>query len=90
VSPALLTYAEIQLQLTNVIREVSADAMPPSNSGYALLTACEKAILRKWQALGAPRTSAVLVRSLPACSNRAFDSSEPMNDEAIDTEGNPM
>lgn len=75
--PYLGTAGDIQRNFAKVQQEVSANAMPPSDSGYRPLSACQKDILAKWAANGFPVSSTVRVLDLPSCA--AANSGPPVN-----------
>ena len=66
-SPSLVGQGAVQQNINAVFGKVSAGLMPPADQGYARLSACQVAALKKWMDLGTPATSTVLVSTLPEC-----------------------
>ena len=75
--PYLGTTADIERNITKVQKEVTSNAMPPSDSGYTPLSNCQKDISAKWIADGFPINSSVKVLDLPSCA--ADNSTPPAN-----------
>jgi hypothetical protein len=82
--PDLSTGEAIKAHLPQVLTMVNSDQMPPPSSGFAPLTACQKAILNSWAQAGTPDDSTVLVSSLPECASATPTSFSDLGDTAID------
>jgi hypothetical protein len=59
---------EIQNNLDLIHDETSSASMPPAELGYKALDACNQAVLDQWLSMGAPETTTLQVKSIPACS----------------------
>jgi len=70
-SPNLSTLADLQKNQSKVLHETDTDSMPPKKKGYAALTTCQKALLKKWADLGAPETSNSTVADVAECKTVA-------------------
>ncbi len=66
-SPDLRTAQAVKNNSSLIQFQVNNNRMPPANSGFPLLDACQKEILNTWVAFGKPDTSTVEVRSLANC-----------------------
>ncbi|MCB9073255.1 MAG: hypothetical protein H6623_06505 [Bdellovibrionaceae bacterium] len=66
-SPALSSKDLVIEHYDDVLNEVISKSMPPKSKGYVPLSACQIAILKKWQELKFPETSTVTIGSLPEC-----------------------
>ncbi len=54
----------------DVLSEIESKSMPPSEEGFAPLTNCEVALLKKWFDLGAPENSDVAFTSVEECAKK--------------------
>jgi cytochrome c553 len=68
-NPNLSSLDLVKINISKVVTEVESNAMPPTTAGYAPLTNCQKAILRRWWEMGMPEVSDERVSSLAACAN---------------------
>ncbi len=66
-NPNLSTIDAITSQIDKIKSQVMSNQMPPSSSGYAALTDCQKDILNEWIRLGMPSTSSSKVTDLNSC-----------------------
>lgn len=66
-APTLATLAQVTAHMTKVWSTVSTGSMPPARAGYAPLSKCQSALLKKWMDLGMPQDSTVLVGSIADC-----------------------
>ena len=67
--PDLGSLTEIQNNLDLIHDETSSASMPPAELGYKALDACNQAVLDQWLSMGAPETTTLQVKSIPACSH---------------------
>ncbi|MFZ3229418.1 MAG: hypothetical protein WA160_04380 [Pseudobdellovibrio sp.] len=70
-APDISTAAGAKNFIARILARVDVDTMPPSNGGYRMLDACQKALLHKWSDLGSPVTSTTTIASVPECKNSA-------------------
>lgn len=80
-SPDLRTAQAVKNNSSLIQFWVNNNQMPPANSGFPLLTACQKDILNRWVQLGLPDTSTVKVSSLPNCPNGLIELDEEFFEE---------
>lgn len=68
--PFLNTVADWRENQDNVLSEIESKSMPPTDEGFAPLTDCEIALLKRWFDLGAPENSDVAFTSVEECTKK--------------------
>jgi hypothetical protein len=71
--PDLRTAQAVKNNATDIQFHVNNNLMPPPNSGFPLLDACQRELLNKWIELGTPDVSTVKVTTLTNCPNGLID-----------------
>ncbi len=72
-APDLRTAQAVKNNSTQIQFQVNNNRMPPPNSGFPLLDACQRQLLNQWILLGTPDTSSVKVNTLANCPNGLID-----------------
>ena len=80
-SPDLRTAQAVKANANDIQFQVNNNRMPPSDSGFPLLSACQKEILNKWIQLGRPDSSTIPVSSLTNCPAGLMSWDEPQMEE---------
>ena len=75
--PDLGTIDGIRANTGLIQTEVNSNQMPPSSSGYPVLSDCQKAILQEWMTEGMPVTSDKKVMELASCQQGLPPSAPP-------------
>lgn len=68
VAPDISTLSGLRANFNKVLPAILNDVMPPTSKGYQPLNLCFKAVLKEWDRLGLPETTALTIGDLPECS----------------------